>query len=140
MFTFGPQRGKESALHYLKDPRQAQLIEAVVDVVHDLLEGRTSADSIRTVLARAFVEGGTGVWEQAGSWLRKLIPEWPTLETLWSELADHSELKVRFRTACFINEMPPTLAREIGSRLSLDRSRKVRGMAEARLRELGGNH
>ena len=138
MFTFGRQREKESALHYLKDPQQAHLIEAVVDAVHDLLEGRVSVDAIRPVLARAFVDGGTGVWEQTGSWLRQLIPGQPTLESLWSELAAHSELKVRFRTACFINEMPPTLAREIGSLLSLDRSKKVREMAEAGLHEIGG--
>lgn len=61
MFTFGRQREKECALHYLKDPMQAHLIEAVVDAVHDLLEGRMTLDAIRPVLSRAFVEGGTGV-------------------------------------------------------------------------------
>jgi len=133
MFTFGRQREKECALRYLKEPKQAHLIEAVVDAVHDLLEGRMSPDAIRAVLSRAFVEGGTGVWEQTGSWLQKLIGDQPTLESLWSEFASHPESKVRFRAACFINEMSPTLAREIGSRLSLDRSKKVREMAEARL-------
>jgi hypothetical protein len=137
MFTLGRQREKESALYYLRDSQQAPLIEGVVDAVHDLLEGRTTPDALRPVLSRAFVEGGTGVWEQTGSWLRKLIGEQPTLASLWSELASHIELKVRFRTACFINEMPPTLAREIGARLSLDRSKKVREMAEVRLKEIG---
>ncbi len=137
MFTFGRQREKESALYYLRDPQQAQLIEAVVDAVHDVLEGRASLDAVRAVLSRAFVEGGTGVWEQAGSWLRKLIAEEPALESLWSEFASHPELKVRFRAACFINEMSPTVAREIGSRLRVDRSKKVREMAEARLEEIG---
>jgi len=137
MFTFGRQREKESALYYLKDPQQAHLIEAVVDAVHDFLEGRASLDAVGPVLSRAFAEGGTGVWEQAGSWLRKLVVDQPTLESLWSELASHPGLKVRFRTACFINEMSPTLARNIGSRLSLDRSKKVREMAKARLEEIG---
>jgi hypothetical protein len=136
MFTFGRQREKECALHYLKDPQQAHLMEAVVDAVHDLLEGRMAPDAIRPVLSRAFIEGGTGVWEQTGSWLGKLIRDQPTLESLWSEFSSHPELMVRLRAACFINEMSPILARDIVSRLRLDRSKKVREMAEARLEEL----
>jgi hypothetical protein len=137
MFTFGRQREEECALDNLRNPQQSHLIEAVVDAIHDLIEGRTSPDAMRPVLLRAFVEGGTGVWEQTGSWLQKLKVDQPTLVSLWSELASHSELKVRFRTACFINEMSPTLAREIGSRLSLDPSKKVREMALARMEEIG---
>jgi hypothetical protein len=137
MFTFGRQREKESSLHDVQDPQQARLIEAVVDAVHDLLEERMSPDAIRPVLSRAFVEGGAGVWEQTGSWLRKLTGVQPALKSLWGEFASHPEMKVRFRTACFISEMSPALAREIGSRLSVDRSKKVREMAEARLEDIG---
>ena len=137
MFTFGREREKESALHYLRDPQHVHLIEAVVDAVHDLLEGRDSLDAVRHVLSRAFLNGGAGVWEQAGSWLRKLVADQPSIESLWSEFASHPEPKVRFRTACFIDEMSPTLARIIGSQLSLDGSKKVREMAEARLEEIG---
>lgn len=47
---------------------------------------------MRTALTEAFVAGGSGVWEQARAWLRKLV----------------------------IDEMPPALARQVSDRLKAD--------------------
>ena len=137
MFTFGRQHEKACATRHLRDPQQAELIEGVIDTVQDLLEGVATDDTIRPKFIRGLVEGGSGVWEQTGSWLSKIIVDQPNLEGVWSELASHVEWKVRFRVACFINVMSPTLALEIGAQLMRDRSKKVRDMAEARLQEIG---
>lgn len=137
MFTFGRQHEKACAVRYLRDPQQAELIESVIDAVHDLLEGAATVDTIRPMLLRGLISGGSGVWEQTGSWTRKLIAEQPHLESVWTELAAHADWKVRFRVACFINDMPATLAQDIGAQLVNDRSKKVREMAEARLEEIG---
>ena len=136
MFTFGRKREKECALRYLNDLSQFELIEAVVDGVHDLIEGRIEDDTLRPIISRAFIEGGSGVWEQTGSWLRKLVAEYPQFEALWREFSDHSNWKVRFRTACFLNEMSTIIATSIGDRLKQDRSKKVREMAVARMEEI----
>jgi hypothetical protein len=136
MFTFGRDHEKKCAVEYLRDPRQADLITTVVDAVHDVIEGKAIDGGIRPIVTRAFVEGGTGVWEQTGSWLRRLATENVDEKSLWQELADHADSKVRFRVACFLNDLPPVTAKEVGEKLKNDRSKKVREMAVARLEEL----
>ncbi len=131
MFTFGRDHEKACAVRHLRNPRQSQLIEAVIDGAHDLLEGRIAEDDLRPILSRAFTEGGSGVWEGTASWLRKLIREYPHLRSLWSKLANHAEWRVRFRAACCIRDMPAPLAKQIAILLRYDRSRKVCEMAAA---------
>ena len=138
MFTFGRDREKESAANYVRDPQQIQLIHGAVDAVHDFLKKRISSDAVQVAIIRAFVEGGPGVWEQAGTWLRKLNHEFPSFLTVWQELSQHVDGRVRYRVACFLNEMPTATAREIGTALQNDRSKKVRDMAQARLEEVAG--
>jgi hypothetical protein len=136
MFTFGRDREKESAAHHVRDPQQVPLIHAAVDAVHDFLEGRIAPDALQAALRRAFVEGGSGAWEQAGSWVRRLANEYPAVLSLWRELAHHPDARVRFRAACFLNEMPQPLVTEIGNELRTDRSKKVRDMAQGRPEEI----
>jgi hypothetical protein len=72
-----------------------------------------------------------------GSWLLKLAVEHPELKSVWHELSNSLNGKVRFRVACFINELPRPLANEIGNQLKDDRHKKTREMAQARLEEIG---
>ena len=137
MFTFGREHERNCAVRNLRKPDDVQLITNVVDGVHDVLEGNVSPDAIRPVILLAFSLGGSGVWEQAGSWLRKLAAKYPELESVWTELATNSEGKVRFRVACFIDELPRALALEIGSKLKDDRHKRTREMAQGRLSEIG---
>jgi hypothetical protein len=137
MFTFGRDHERECAVRYLRDADEAQLIVSVVDVVHDVLEGKVDPEAVRPVVIRAFSDGGLGVWEQTGSWLRKLVNDYPQLEAVWLELSTSPEGKVRFRVACFLNELPRSLAVKIGSTLKDDRHKKTREMAQTRLEEIG---
>jgi hypothetical protein len=136
MFTFGRQHEKKCAVSYVRDIGQASLIHDVIDAVHDVLENQTDIEDVRPVFSRAFTEGGSGVWEQTGSWIWKLAVEYPDLDSLWQEFATNTDWKVRFRAACFINNMPVTTATEIGNILRNDRSKRVREMAQARLEEM----
>jgi hypothetical protein len=135
MFTFGREHERECAVRYLRDPNQAHLITSVVDAVHDVLEGKSTPDSVRPLAIRAFTEGGSGVWEQTGSWLRKLAAKYPELDSVWRDLSHSPDGNTRFRVACFLNELPTELATEIGARLKDDRHEKTREMTQARLDE-----
>ena len=137
MFTFGRDHERRCALQYLHNPNDAPLITDVIDAVHDVLDGKASLTSIRPIITRAFSEGGSGVWEQTGSWLRNLAYEYPELASLWNELSTNSDGKVRFRVACCMRDIPQPLALEIGSRLKEDRHKKTREMAQSRLDEVG---
>lgn len=56
---------------------------------------------------------------------------------MWRELAEVSVGKVRFRVACFINELPRPITLDLGELLKDDRHKKAREMARFRLREIG---
>ena len=73
--------------------------------------------------------------QQVG-WIRKLVARNPQFQSVWNELAEHADGKVRFRSACFLDDRPKQLAIEIGGRLRADPSRKVREMAMAKLEEI----
>lgn len=132
MFTFGRDREKECAVQYLYDKAEAPRIYRVVDAVHDFLDKLIAEDELRKILYEAFSEGGSGVWEQTETWIRKLSKEHPSFATLWIELSEHPSWKVRWRTACVLNTMPPAVAIKVASRLRSDTSRKVRQMAADR--------
>jgi hypothetical protein len=137
VFTFGRDHERKCAVRYVRTPAQAEMIRQVVDAVHDLLEDKLTLTAIRPVLVHAFSAGGSGVWEQSGSWMRRIANENPTFEVVWRELALASNNTVRFRVACFMNEMPTPLALEIGQLLKVDRSKKVREMVQDRLGQTG---
>src|SRR5688572_10225404 len=77
MFTLGREREKQHSHRYLRSQKEAWRIEAVIDAVHDLLDGTKDPDGVRSVFADAFTNGGSGVWEQTGSWLRKISKNIP---------------------------------------------------------------
>tara|TARA_A100001391_G_scaffold83327_1_gene54599 strand:+ start:441 stop:887 length:447 start_codon:yes stop_codon:yes gene_type:complete len=138
MFTFGRQREKECAAYYLRNPDQLSLIEDVVDAVHDVIEDEHKIDDFRAAFERAFVDGGSGVWEKTASWLTKLSVEHEELLTEWRKLSTHPKAEVRFRVACCMNDMPAEVAAELADAFLTDHSRKVREMSAARIEEVLG--
>ena len=136
MFTFGREHEKKCAVAYLRNPQQAALISDVIDSVHDLLDGTACIDKLADTIRIAFVEGGSGVWEKAGSWLRKTSAHYPSLVALWDELATHTKAEVRFRVACFLDQLPAGVFETLSHRLAMDRSKRVSSMANARIEEV----
>jgi hypothetical protein len=136
MFTFGREHEKKCALAYVRKRDQAALVSTMIDAIHDLLEGNGTADQASTAIGEAFVNGGSGVWEGAGSWLRKTCAEYPGLRQLWAVLARHESAVVRFRVACFLNDMPHEEFAFISSLLLNDKSKKVAAMARTRAEEV----
>ena len=130
MFTFGRDHEKKCEAQYVRNPAHVPMLMNVIDAVHDLLEGRGGLEQVRASLRVALTDGGAGVWENAAKWLRKTSFDHPEILSLWSELASHPKADIRFRVACFIDEMPVETASAICAGLSQDRSKKVAEMAE----------
>ena len=126
MFTIGRDREKRHAGKYIRDPKNFSIVHNVIDAVHDCLEGSEDDDSVRQVFRDAFFEGGSGAWEQAGSWLRKLCSEYPRFSDIWTELAKHPKVDVRFHAAAFVVDMPDGVFPEMLQYFSHDRSKKIR--------------
>jgi hypothetical protein len=129
MFTFGREHEKACALRYVRGEKNIRLVENLMDSIHDFLEGNSSQTELLAVLEDAFVTGGSGAWEQAANWLRRLSTDFPDLNQLWLELAKHSLSKVRFRAACCLPDMSPDFAAKASALLLNDASIKVREMA-----------
>jgi hypothetical protein len=89
------------------------------------------AEAVLDSLRHGLIEGASGTWESAGSWLLKLNGAEPSSASLWFELAASSDAQVRFRAACHLADMPESLACRIHMLLSQDRSRRVREQVEA---------
>ena len=136
MFTFGREHERKCALAYVRKPDQAALVSTMIDAIHDLLEGKGNAGQVGAVIGEAFAHGGSGVWESAGSWLRKIGAEYNEARQLWAVLARHESAAVRFRVACFLNEMPHEEFATASSLLLNDKSEKVAAMARARVAEV----
>jgi hypothetical protein len=126
MFTIGREREKQHARKFLGDSSDPTKIEAVIDAVHDLLEGGAVTDSTRAAFRSGFVDGGAGTWESTGSWLAKTVREFSSLSALWIEFVGHRSAKVRFRAAAFVDSMPEDCATVAFPLLLADRSAKVR--------------
>jgi hypothetical protein len=131
--TFGRESEKSRAVEYVRDPAERPFVETLIDAIHDVLDGTGDIALVRPLLERGFAEGGAGVWEQCGVWLRKLSAEHPALLDLWQQLSRHRSAVVRFRLAAHLSDMPATLASELGEQLLADRSAKVREKAAADL-------
>lgn len=138
MFTFGRDHEKRCAARNVRNPADSGLVDELIDSIHDFLEGKTDADRVRSAVFSAFALGGSGAWEQSGSWLLKLGQEYPEMETLWLELAAHPKAEVRFRVSCHLNDLSPAIAAGLQSALEQDRSSRVRQMATARRDEREG--
>ncbi len=138
MFAFGREHEKKCALAYPRQPDQAALVSTMIDAIHDLLEGKGTAGQASAAIGDAFANGGSGVWESAGSWIRKTNVEYEYPETcqLWTVLARHEAAIVRFRVACFLNEMPCEEFASVSSLLLNDKSKKVAAMTRTRAVEV----
>ena len=126
MFTLGREREKEHAAKYVRTEADRLVVERVVDAAHDLIEGIASAETVAVVLAEAFISGGGGAWEQTGTWLRKLARAHPLLDQIWMQLAPHKSVRIRFRVAAFLNEMPDGVRLQLAATFLGDASAKVR--------------
>jgi len=126
MFTIGRQREKQHAAKFARNDADKLLVERVIDAAHDLMEGIASPDTIAPVLAEAFVIGGSGAWEQVGSWLHQLAHEHPALSKIWVQLAPHRSAKIRFRVSACLNEMPADIRLQLASIFLSDPSPRVR--------------
>ncbi|MFN4121637.1 hypothetical protein [Acidovorax sp.] len=136
MFTFGREHEKKCAVAHVRNTEQAALISEVIDSVHDLLDGNASTEKLADKIKIAFVEGGSGVWEGAGGWLRKASAHYPSLASVWEELAAHPKAEVRFRVACFLDEMPSDTFATLSRLLASDKAKRVASMANARIGEV----
>jgi hypothetical protein len=136
MFTFGRDHEMKFALASVRKPEQAALVSAVIDTVHDLIEGKGTPEAVEAAIAGAFVAGNSGVWEMAGSWLRKVGGHHPDVNRVWTVLARHESATVRFRAACFLDEMPAREFSALSLVLSDDKSKKVATMARSRTRQV----
>jgi len=133
VLTFGRDHEKACGAEYVRDKSQVGLLSAVIDAVHDRIEGTGDDQSVAVAVEDAFVNGGNGVWENAGTWLRKASVEWPELLHVWALLAAHPKGEVRFRVACFLRQIPTECRESIATTLVSDRSKRVRSMARSRI-------
>jgi len=124
MFALGRQREKQHATRNLRSEADKQIIERVVDAVHDVLDGVAAPDAVGPILADAFVTGGSGAWERTGSWMCQLTGEHPSLAGLWLQLAPHKSARIRFRVAAFLNDMPDDIRMQLTSIYLADPSAK----------------
>ncbi|WP_305008065.1 hypothetical protein [Hymenobacter aranciens] len=88
---------------------------------------------LRAVISEVFEAGGSGVWEQAANWLRRLSKDHPDLLSLWLEFSQHRSANVRFRTACCLPDMAGEVAKHVSSRLLVDPAKKVKEMASSKV-------
>lgn len=136
IFTFGREHERKCEARYVRDKSQTPMLMAVVDAVHDLIDGQGTTEALQEHLRTAFVSGGSGVWENAEKWLRKCSHDYPQILGLWPEFAANNDARVRFRVACVLNLLPRHIFNDISPRLAADRSKKVAAMATARIEEV----
>lgn len=132
MFTFGRKTETDVALRRHGGAEKAEMIVAVVDSVHDLLEGKASVEDVEKVLASAITEGRRDIWDAAGTWLLKVQKHYPSVGHVWLDLAKHPAAEVRFRVACHIIDLPEAICTEVYALLKDDKSKKVRTQAEGK--------
>ena len=136
MFTFGRDHEKKCVSLYVRNKNQLPLAWAAIDSVHDLLDGKITADQMCQILREAFAEGGAGVWESAGYWFRKAAAVCPDeVKGSWLTLSRSPSANLRWRVACFLHEMPEEVLKVVAPGLVADKSRKVQEMAEARVKQ-----
>ena len=132
MFTFGRKTETDVVLRRHGGPEKAGMMVAVVDAVHDLLEGKASVEDVEKVITSAIVEGRRDIWDAAGTWLLKVQKYYPSVGRVWLELAKHPDAEVRFRVACHIIDLPEVTCTEVYGLLKDDKSKKVRTQAEGK--------
>jgi hypothetical protein len=134
VFTFGREHEKRCAAGYFRKPADPAALLALIDAVHDLVEGKVAVGDVRARLVECLVHGGARTWEGAGYWLEKVKDDFPALLTVWTELARHPQAEVRWRIACLVECMPAALRSELTPVLLADASRRVRRAAAVAVR------
>ena len=129
MFTFGRAHEIKHAIHSRGTEEKAALLIAVINAVHDLIDGSSEQAAVENTVRIAFVEGKSGVWEATGSWLLKLCADYPAMQGLWWEFARHASATVRFRVACHVIDLDEPQRTEIYSILEADKSKRIRDQA-----------
>jgi hypothetical protein len=130
MWTIGREREKIHAAKFVRDVDQQKLLFPVIDAVHDQKEGSGDIDGFIIVARKAMIEGGSGVWQNTAIWLRQMAREQPVALNLWSELAEHTDWRVRFKVACCLYlYIPESQSDRLFALLRTDRSKKVRDYA-----------
>jgi hypothetical protein len=130
MFTFGRKTETDVALRRHGGQENAVMIVAIVNSVHDLLEGGATLEEVEKVISYAFVEGRRDVWGAAGTWLLNVQEHYPSASHVWLDLAQNPIAEVRFRVACHIIDLPEATCKEVYALLKDDKSKKVRTQAE----------
>ena len=126
VFVFTREREKEAASRHLHNLTQLPLIHAVIDAAYDLHDGSGELQLLCNSIEHAMINGGGGVWEQAGTWLAKLSLHYPDLDTIWHTLTTYPKAPVRFRAAANICNMSSEALERNLPLLLRDRSRNVR--------------
>jgi len=126
IFTFGREHEKKCAISHVGDEIKAKPLIEVIDAIHDLIEGKEAIESVKKIVKKTLSEGGSGIWESTGNWLLKLGKEYPLMQDIWYELADHSQYTVRFRVAAYLTDLPGEIREKLYLKLSKDKSKKVR--------------
>lgn len=125
MFTFGREHEKKCAAGYFRKPADPAMLLALIDAVHDLLEGKGSTADVEHRIVACFTEGGLRTWEGAGYWLGKTQTDYSELAGIWMRLAMHPKAEIRSRVACFMDDMPEDVLAVVAPILLADKSRRV---------------
>ena len=126
MFTFGRNREKENCANYISSPKNVQIVEKIIDDIHDLIENKVEADKIMSGIIDAFSIDDEGVWRQIGKWLGKLTEEYSQFETIWELLSKHDSEAVRVRITACLRKAPKEIALRIAKTSINDSSSGVR--------------
>lgn len=132
MFTFGRKTETDVVLRRHGGPEKAEMVVAIVDAVHNLLEGSATLEDVEKVITFALVEGRRDIWDAAGTWLLKVQKHYPSIGHVWLDLAKHANAEVRFRVACHIIDLPEATCTEVYALLRDDKSKKVRTQAKGK--------
>jgi len=138
LFTFGRERELENTACFIGNENKAKPLLDLIDAIHDYLDDKVDISYVEDFVEAAVVDGYSGVWESATTWLNRLGQVDANILKLWVKLAQHDTAKVRFRVACNLDNISPMVSKEVAGLLLNDRSKKVREMAEERLEDSTG--
>lgn len=132
MYTFGRDKEIANVVSRFGQTENSDLLLDVVNVIHDLLEGKAQLSEVAEKIDKAFKQGKSGIWETTGSWLLKLNKEFPSTSDIWSKFANDENATTRFRAASFLDNIENDLAKNLYEKFCVDKSKRVREHAEGK--------
>ena len=134
IWTIGREREKLHAAKYVRKPEDQAILFPVIDAIEDLNEGTGTIEQFRSAARLAITAGGVGAWTNTSNWVAKVAKHAPEILTLWDELSDHTEWKVRWRVACglYYFGIDEDQSNRLFAKLRTDKSKKVREYAISR--------